>query len=410
MNKHLYTIIIIFLLFALSVSAQSANIILRSPGNNAVITTYTQDFIYSFDQYVDILNCSLIIDDEVKAVRNALIVRNNNKLTAELEAGTHDWYMQCYDSEFNEIISEARTLTVNIGMGIEEGYETVYNINGLRSYVLTITPGQSPVELPAMKGGEDIQIGIKGKTHYLDVIKMGAAEDTSFVEVRDRTANKIHRILVDETLSFDFDGDKTVDVDLTLKEVERNVNAYFIVSPYPGTTLQEPEEQEEEEPEPATESEPGEEPEVIEEEEPVEQEEEPESVEEEEPEAVEEEKKASFFGKVYNKISRLDKKLKWAVAFIVLIILLIVVLVILTMIRKKRKITTVKLGDEEKKPEKKQAKKEARKKPGKQEKIKSKEEAEFTEISEKEKVDWPVMDDKKEKFDIIKSTGRKPKK
>jgi len=106
----------------------------------------------------------------------------------------------------------------------------------LRSYIITIAQGQKPVTLPAMKGGEGIEIKISGKTYYLDIIKMGVNINTTFVDVRDRTSGKTYKMLTPTTLSFDLNNDKTTDISLTLKNVERTVNAYFVVTPYPGAS------------------------------------------------------------------------------------------------------------------------------------------------------------------------------
>jgi hypothetical protein len=237
MKKQLFitTFVLGLLLFVSMTGAAPANLILKLPADGVTTSTYTQDFIYSFDDYVTILNCSLIVDDEVKAVRNTMIIQNNNKISAEISAGSHTWFMKCYDSDFNAIVSEKRTFKLDVGGSVKSGYETVYNSDGTRSYVITIAPSQLPVELPAMKGGEDIRIKIAGKTYYLDVIKMGLSIDTYFVDVRDRSTNKIYKILEDSSIELDLDKDNTTDIKLYLKDVERSVNAYFIVTPYPDT-------------------------------------------------------------------------------------------------------------------------------------------------------------------------------
>jgi hypothetical protein len=85
-----------------------------------------------------------------------------------------------------------------------------------------------------MKGGEDIDIKMGGKTYFLDVVKMGNYLNTTFVEIRDRSSGKTHRMFTPSTLEFDFNNDKTVDIALLLKNVERGVNTYFAVTPYPG--------------------------------------------------------------------------------------------------------------------------------------------------------------------------------
>jgi len=261
MKKQLFitTFVLGLLLFVSMTGAAPANLILKLPADGAITSTYTQDFIYDFDADVTILNCSLIVDDEVKKTRNTMIVRVNNKLTIDVEAGSHTWYVECYDSDYNKIVSEQRTFKLEVGGSVKSGYETVYNSDGTRSYVITITPSQLAVELPAMKGGEDIRIKIAGKTYYLDVIKMGLSIDTYFVDVRDRSTNKIHKILEDSSIELDLDKDNTTDIKLYLKDVERSVNAYFIVTPYPATqpaveeTPEQPEEPAEEPETPAEE-------------------------------------------------------------------------------------------------------------------------------------------------------------
>ena len=242
MKRHLCFVIsfVLLIIFSASVSA-SIGIILKSPSDGTSTTSYTQDFIYSFNQSPSldpgILNCSLIVDNEVKRVRNTLFVTGNNKITITLEGGNYEWYMKCVDGDHTEVFSDIWIIHVNTGGEVKEGYETIYNYNGLRSYKFTIEPGQSPVELPAILGGEDIQIVINGKIHYLDILKMGVYVNTSFVEVRDRTSGTVHKMLIGDALTFDFDKDKKTDIGLKLVDVERNVNAFFILTPYPGTPL-----------------------------------------------------------------------------------------------------------------------------------------------------------------------------
>ena len=235
MKKQLCAISFVLLLFVMLASAAPINVLLNSPVDKATITEYTQTFIFSFDQDpVDIPNCSLIANNEVKGFRNSLIMRNNNKINLGLEGGAYTWFVSCLDKSLNVINSDTKTLTVNVGSNVKEGYEILYNLNGLRSYILTIAPGQKQVTLPAMKGGEDIDIKIGAKIYYLDVKKMGNYLNTTFVEIRDRSSGKSHQMLTPSTLKFDFNNDKTIDIALLLKNVERGVNAYFVVTPYPS--------------------------------------------------------------------------------------------------------------------------------------------------------------------------------
>lgn len=238
MKKHLCIISFVLLLSAMLASAAPINILLNSPADKATIKEYTQDFIFSFDQDPTdiILNCSLIVNNEVKGFRNSLIMRNNNKISLDLGNGDYTWHISCLDNSLNVIDSDIRTFTVNTGSIVKEGYEIFYNTNGLRSYILTIAPGQKQVTLPAMKSGEDIDIVIGPKTYYLDILSIGVKINQTFVGLRDRSASKRYDMAVSSTQGFDFDNDKTIDVELLLKNVERGVNAYFVVTPYPATT------------------------------------------------------------------------------------------------------------------------------------------------------------------------------
>jgi len=225
------------LFFAMLASAGAISIMPNSPVDKATITEYTQTFIFSFDEDpTEILNCSIIANNEVVGYRNSLIMRNNNKINLELEEGEYTWYIKCLDESLNEITSATKALTVDVGAEIKEGYQILYNNDGSRSYAMTIAPGQKQVTLPEMKGGENIEIKLGGKIYYLDVVKMGDYIDTTFVEVRDRSTGKTHQMLTPSTIELDFDNDKTIDIALALKNVERGVNAYFTVTPYPSGT------------------------------------------------------------------------------------------------------------------------------------------------------------------------------
>jgi competence protein ComGC len=235
MKREICVFTLIILSCAMLVNAEPISITLKSPSNGAVITGFSLDFIFDFNQQPDNINeCSLIIDNAVKGTRNSMIIMSNNKINAQVESGNHIWLIKCYDTSSKEINSETRSFSIKAPALSNESYEIFYNNNGLRSYIITIAQGQKPVTLPAMKGGEGIEIKISGKTYYLDIIKMGVNINTTFVDVRDRTSGKTYKMLTPTTLSFDLNNDKTTDISLTLKNVERTVNAYFVVTPYPA--------------------------------------------------------------------------------------------------------------------------------------------------------------------------------
>ncbi|MFH0870222.1 MAG: hypothetical protein V1866_04155 [archaeon] len=223
--------LIIFLLAA--TNALAVSVVLKSPSNNSKISTSRQDFIFSFDNYQDILNCTLFIDSQPKRVMNSLIKVQDNKIATELEDGEHAWFIRCYDSSSLEINSESRALTVGLTMITKEGYETLYNNNGFRSYLITLFQGQKPITLPPMKGGEDIRLKINSDIHYIDVLKMGATTNSSFVEIRDRSNEKKYRLLLTESVNLDLDNDKKIDATIKIVDIKRGVDAYFIVTPYP---------------------------------------------------------------------------------------------------------------------------------------------------------------------------------
>jgi len=233
----LVSISLIILLLA-ATNAFATSIVLKSPSNNTKISTSRQDFIFSFDNYQDILNCTLFIDSQPKRVMNSLIKIQDNKIAAELENGEHTWFIRCYDSSSQQINSESMVLTVGLTVITKEGYETLYNNNGFRSYLITLFPGQKPVTLPPMKAGEDIRLKINNDLHYIDVLKMGAATNSSFVEIRDRSNEKKYRLLLTESVNLDLDNDKRIDTAIKFVDIKRGIDAYFLVIPYPKEQAQ----------------------------------------------------------------------------------------------------------------------------------------------------------------------------
>jgi hypothetical protein len=231
----IFTFIIIISLSCVTlINAEPISITLKSPSDNVVITGYSADFMFDFNQQPEsISTCSLIIDDQVKGTRDSLIMINNNKINVQLENGNYTWLIKCYDTSSKEINSETRSFSIKTPALSNESYEIFYNKNALRSYIITIAQGQKPIILPAMKVGEDIDIKISEKTYIVDILRMGVDINSTFADVRDRSTKKTYRMLTASTQNFNFNNDNITDISLTLKNVERGVNAYFVVAPYP---------------------------------------------------------------------------------------------------------------------------------------------------------------------------------
>jgi len=242
MKKQL-CLITLFLLFsmlsAMLAYAEPVRIILAGPSDNDKVTDSKVTFIFNFDQYAAINNCSVIIDDEPRGTLNTLIGINGNKISVNLNDGTYDWFIRCYYDQLNEINSTTRTLTVNAASSAKGGYQNLTYADGTMAFILSPYQGQSAVSLPAAKGGDEIQLKIKSKTYYLFIIRVGVSNNGTFAEVKDKNAGKIHKLLKSESASFDFDADNITDIRLTLDAVVREKNAYFIVTPYPGFLAEE---------------------------------------------------------------------------------------------------------------------------------------------------------------------------
>ena len=245
MKKQLCIVTFFFIVLAISVFAatiEPTKIILKSPKNGDTVESYTLDFIFSFDQYGDVNNCSLIMDGQMSKVMNTMFRINDNKITGELTSGAHQWFIKCYTGSNAELVSETRSLKVSLSSP-SSGFTNTTNSEGQRTFTITPYQGQSPITLPAMKGGDAIDIRIGGKTYNLFVLKMGITTNTSFVDVRDKTEGVIHKMLIGDSVKFDFNKDNVTDIKLDLNKVERNVNAYFIVTPYPGASEEIPAEE-----------------------------------------------------------------------------------------------------------------------------------------------------------------------
>jgi len=245
MKKQLCIITFFLLVLAMTTYAatiEPTKIILKSPKDGDTVESYTLDFIFSFDQYGDVKNCSLVMDGQVSKVMNIMFRINDNKITGELTSGTHKWFIKCYTGTFKEIVSETRSLKVNLPAPAS-GFTNTTNSEGIRTFTITPAQGQSPISLPAMKSGDQIDIRVGAKKYELAIMRMGSAANTSFVEVKDRTAGVIHKMLIGDSVNFDFNKDNVTDIGLALNNVEKKINAYFIVTPYPGASEELPAEE-----------------------------------------------------------------------------------------------------------------------------------------------------------------------
>ncbi|MBN2142149.1 hypothetical protein JW711_02350 [Candidatus Woesearchaeota archaeon] len=236
--------LVIITIFCASLASAQLNLLLNGPGDGVVVKDPKVEFIYSFDNIPSIINCSLYIDGKYQTVRGSLFNMNNNKITHTITAGEHEWHIECYDTDNLQLVSDKRTITLDVEMESTEGYTIIYNNNRLRSYVIPVIEGKGPIELPAVINGEDIQLKTFEKTHYVDLLKMGMQNDVPFVEVRDRSTSRIQKILVGEGMSFNLNDDDTIEAVITLNNVERNVKAYFTVECFPqGAAQQAPAEE-----------------------------------------------------------------------------------------------------------------------------------------------------------------------
>ncbi len=378
---------IIILILCVALGSAQSEITLKLPADNVVSKNYEQEFIYAFDSKPDLINCSLIIDNEIAETRNTLFQTTYNKMNVELEQGSYEWMIKCVKKDYSELVSETRTLSIaSETITTEEGYEIEYYSSGLRSYVVPLTQGAEPVELPEIKGGEDIQLVYKSRSYYLDIIKMGAHVNTSFVEVRDRAAQKIHRMRVLESIEFDLDQDEIIDASLLLQEVERGINAYFTITPFPGAAAQEDAEEN------ISEEETIEDKEEVNETEPLPEEETQEETTQEAPageQEVEEELPEEETQTEETVSQAKDKTGLWSLILLIFLIIIIVLIVVFLVIRHLKK------PEKNKEPkQKKDEKAESKKTPGK---------------PEESKPDKKPEPKSRQDFDIIKSARRKRK-
>ncbi len=225
MNKFISLIIILLSLSLVSsaiVSAESINIMLMGPADNSALNSYEIDFLFGFDQEPDTIdNCSVFVDGKAMGFRNTL------------EQGNHEWYIICYDFDFNKIESEQRSFVLNKGDRVVDGYDIFYNSNGLKTYIFTVAPGQPQTELPPMKAGEDIELKIGKDAFNIDILKISSSDGVPFVEFMNRATYERVQVSKSKSARFDVNKDDIDEVELFLSDIERGVNAYIVVIPYP---------------------------------------------------------------------------------------------------------------------------------------------------------------------------------
>jgi PKD repeat protein len=232
----LSTIMVALILSGLATAALPLEIKLRGPSDQSTTTSFKVEFIYGFNQLPgNVESCSLIVNNEEKVKRQSLFSYDSNKIGFDLEQGTYEWKITCTNSDGSVSESETRTVTVNAQISGTKGFETIYNNNGLRAYIVSALPGADPVVLPPMKGGEEIRLRTAKATYSIDLLKMGSTNNAYFVELRDRSTYKISRLSAGESLTLDFNSDEAADVNILLEKTNKAVDAYFLITPNPGT-------------------------------------------------------------------------------------------------------------------------------------------------------------------------------
>jgi hypothetical protein len=233
MFKSAFLIVAILLMSVTSLAIP--DIELRGPVNGATTESFRIEFGYGFSSVPnDIAKCSLFVDGTQVAQRQNLFSYDNNKIGFELEEGTHTWFIRCSDDAGEEVTSDTRTITVASAIEGEEGFETIYTNSGDRIQVVILTRGVEGIGLPAMKPNDGIRFKTAKTSYDFDFLKMSAVDGKTFAELRDRKNSKLYKIFVGESLDVDLDADEEVDVRLVLDKINRGVEAFFVVQPYPG--------------------------------------------------------------------------------------------------------------------------------------------------------------------------------
>ncbi|MEM4703046.1 MAG: hypothetical protein QXP53_00990 [Candidatus Pacearchaeota archaeon] len=97
----------------LTIDTTKPEVHLKSPADNYNTTSTTIDFKYNVTDNFGIKNCSLYIDDDLEDTDASVENGTQQEFSdIELEKGTYEWYVKCYDYAGNSDNSETRDITI----------------------------------------------------------------------------------------------------------------------------------------------------------------------------------------------------------------------------------------------------------------------------------------------------------
>jgi hypothetical protein len=204
------------------VISSSSEVSLVSPAPNTQTASPMITFIYSYRDTYNVKECSLIINNNLVAVANAMLSPYNNRITAELVTGSYDWRVECLTTEGTKISSETRRVVIgeikNPDLRITKMPRRPGNL-----YEFQLKEGLV-LNLQNLIPNDVIKVKQGLNTYSLDVLRVSQdySRGIEYVDMITTPASKRIRLNQYQSVNIDFNNDGADDLQLTLDDISYN--------------------------------------------------------------------------------------------------------------------------------------------------------------------------------------------
>lgn len=206
------------------------SITLVSPASNVQTEETSIYFMFKYSPEFEMKECSLILNDEVARIANALLSPYDTRIRVDLMPGRYIWRIECIDTSDSKLVSETRHLIIDEKEEESELKVTSFpNRPGL-IYEFELKPNLE-LEIKGVMPNDVIRVKKDDNTYDMNVLRLiqDYSRGTEVVDLLITPGNKRMRLDQGDLTSIDFNNDNKDDLYIVLNDISYK-KALFTVS------------------------------------------------------------------------------------------------------------------------------------------------------------------------------------
>ena len=203
--------------YTITLDSTNPVVSLESPDDDASESEGSIDFEFNVSDTNDIVNCSLVVDDEIEDTSTSISKGTSESLSLSLNAGSYDWKIRCYDEAGNSDDSAEREITITSSSDDDDDSSDSSGSGGAaaiaRNYIATKAEFEKGYS-KALKEGDKINFTKNNESHKLEL------DDATNSSIKIKIYSDVFTltILLGETEKADLNSDNIYDIAVTYNE------------------------------------------------------------------------------------------------------------------------------------------------------------------------------------------------